>query len=188
MEVADGGWRPILAPSASPFAPESIRPRALDAAGLARIVEAFGMAARRARECGYKVLEIHAAHGYLLHEFISPLSNQRSDDYGGPFENRTRLLREVVAAVRKEWPQDFPLFLRISASDWSQGGWALEDSIALGRMVKPLGVDLVDCSSGGAVPQAQIPVGTGYQVPFAAAVRQHGGGMTGAVGMITSPQ
>lgn len=188
LETAEGGWRPIYAPSAIPFSPGSIRPEALDGEGAARIVRAFGDAARRARECGFKVIEIHAAHGYLLSEFLSPLSNQRTDEYGGSFENRTRLLREVIESIRKEWPDSLPLFLRISASDWAEGGWTIQDSVALARMVKPLGVDLLDCSSGGNVPNVKIPAGPGYQVPFAAQVRREGGVMTGAVGLITSPQ
>lgn len=188
LEVSDQGWRPIYAPSAIPFTHDSIRPEALDKPRIARIARAFGEAARRALACGFKVIEIHGAHGYLLSEFLSPLSNQRTDEYGGSFENRTRLLREVIAAIRGEWPEDLPLFLRISATDWTDGGWTLPDSIALARMVKPLGVDLVDCSSGGNIPNASVPVGAGYQVPFAAQIRREGGVMTGAVGMITSPQ
>jgi 2,4-dienoyl-CoA reductase-like NADH-dependent reductase (Old Yellow Enzyme family) len=188
LDVAGGGWRPIYAPSPVPFTAESIVPVALDQMGIARIVRAFADAARRARECGFKVIEIHAAHGYLINEFLSPLCNQRTDEYGGTLENRARMLREVIAAIRKEWPERLPLFLRISASDWADGGWTVEDSVVLARMVKPLGVDLIDCSSGGSVPHAKIPAGAGYQVPFAARVRREGGVMTGAVGMITAPQ
>ena len=188
LDIANGGWRPIYGPSAIPFSPDSIPPEALDKAGIARIVGAFGVAARRAYECGFKVIEIHGAHGYLLNEFLSPLSNQRADEYGGSFENRTRIVREVTESIRKEWPGQLPLFLRISASDWVEGGWTIQDSVSLARMVKPLGVDLVDCSSGGAIQNARIPVGAGYQVPFAAQVRREGNVMAGAVGMITSPQ
>ncbi len=188
VEVSDQGWRPIYAPSAIPFSHDSIRPDALDKAGIARIARAFGEAARRALACGFKVIEIHGAHGYLLSGFLSPLSNQRTDEYGGTFENRTRMLREVIAAIRVEWPEDLPLFLRISATDWTDGGWTLLDSIALALMVKPLGVDLVDCSSGGTIPNASVLVGAGYQVPFAAQIRRESGVLTGAVGMITSPQ
>lgn len=188
VEIAGGGWRPVYAPSAIPFSSDSIVPEALDPAGIARIVRAFQDAARRALESGFKVIEIHGAHGYLLSSFLSPLSNQRMDGYGGSFENRTRMLREVIEGVREEWPEQLPLFLRISASDWTEGGWTIQDSVALARMVKPLGVDLVDCSSGGNIPSAKIPAGAGYQVPFAAQVRREGGVMTGAVGMITSPQ
>ena len=188
LDVAGGGWRPIYAPSSIPFTPESIVPEALDKAGIARIVRAFGDAARRSRECGFKVIEIHGAHGYLLNEFLSPLSNQRTDEYGGSLENRARMLREVIEAIRKEWAERLPLFLRISASDWAEGGWTIEDSVALARMVRPLGVDFIDCSSGGSAPHAKISAGPGYQVPFAARVRHEGGVMTGAVGMITAPQ
>ena len=184
----NGGWQPIYAPTAMPFAPASITPEALDLDGIAHITQAFGDAARRAYACGFKVVEIHAAHGYLLHEFLSPLSNQRTDKYGGSFENRTRMLCEVTQCIRKEWPEHLPLFLRISATDWADGGWTIQDSVALARMLKPLGVDLVDCSSGGNISHAKIPVGAGYQVPFAAQVRREAGVLTGAVGMITSPQ
>jgi 2,4-dienoyl-CoA reductase-like NADH-dependent reductase (Old Yellow Enzyme family) len=188
VEAANGGWRPIYAPSAIPFSPSSLQPEALDQDGITRIVGSFGDAARRAYACGFKVIELHAAHGYLLNEFLSPLSNRRIDEYGGSFENRTRMLREVIEGIRKEWPEDLPLFLRISASDWAEGGWTIQDSVELAGVVKPLGVDLVDCSSGGNIPDAKIPVGPGYQVPFAAQVRREGDVMTGAVGMITSPQ
>ena len=132
------------------------------------------------------MIEIHAAHGYLLHEFLSPLSNQRTDDYGGSFENRTRLVREVAAAIRSVWPEDLPLFTRISATDWVDGGWDIEQSVELARQLKPLGVDLIDCSSGGNVATAKIPIGAGYQTPFAERIRKDAGILTGAVGMITS--
>ena len=188
VEVANGGWRPIYAPSAIPFSPGSITPESLDKTGIERIVRAFGDAARRARSCGFKVIEIHGAHGYLLSEFLSPISNQRSDEYGGSFENRTRMLREVTESIRKEWPERWPLFLRISASDWVEGGWTIQDSVALAVMMKPSGVDLIDCSSGGNISDAKIPIGAGFQVPFASQVRREGNVMTGAVGMITSPQ
>lgn len=188
VEAVNGGWRPVYAPSAIPFSPASLMPEALDQAGIARIVRSFGDAARRAHACGFKVIELHAAHGYLLNEFLSPLSNHRTDEYGGSFENRTRMLREVIQGIREVWPEQLPLFLRISASDWAEGGWTIQDSVSLARMVKPLGVDLVDCSSGGNIPNVKIPVGAGYQVPFAAQVRREGDVMTGAVGMITSPQ
>ena len=148
---------------------------------------AFAAAARRACDAGFRVIEIHAAHGYLIHEFLSPLSNQRDDEYGGSFENRTRMLREIVQSVRGAWPKGAPLFVRISATDWIEGGWDLEQSIALARELKQLGVDLIDCSSGGSVPHAKIPVGAGYQTPFAQRIRDEAGILTGAVGMITSP-
>jgi 2,4-dienoyl-CoA reductase-like NADH-dependent reductase (Old Yellow Enzyme family) len=182
---SQGGWKPV-APSAIPFSDNYAKPAALDAAGIQKVIKDFAAAAARALQAGFKVIEIHSAHGYLLHEFLSPLANQRSDSYGGSLENRTRLLREVVTAVRRVWPAGFPLFVRISASDWVSGGWDLEQSVALAESLAPLAVDLVDCSSGGMVPNAQIPVAPGYQVPFAAEIRERTGIMTGAVGMITS--
>lgn len=182
----EGGWRNVMAPSPIPFAdnyplPIEMTPRMINAT-----VAAFGDAARRAKDAGFRVLEIHAAHGYLLHEFLSPLSNQRGDDYGGSFENRTRLVREVVTAVRGAWPSDLPLFIRISATDWVEGGWDIDQSVALAKAVEPLGVDFVDCSSGGNVAQAKIPLGPGYQLPFAERIRREARIMTGAVGLITS--
>jgi len=188
LEESQEGWRPIFAPSAIPFSPSSITPQPLDEAGIARVVRAFGEAAKRAGEAGAKIVEIHAAHGYLLHEFLSPLSNKRSDRYGGSFENRTRLLREVVQAVREKWPAALPLFVRISASDWVEDGWNIQDSVCLAKQLQPLGVDLIDCSSGGAVPNVQIPAGPGYQVPFAEQIRKAAGIRTAAVGMITMPE
>jgi 2,4-dienoyl-CoA reductase-like NADH-dependent reductase (Old Yellow Enzyme family) len=182
-----GGWRRVLAPSPLPFAPDYPQPLGMDAAEITEVVRAFAAAARRAGGAGFRVLEVHAAHGYLLHQFLSPLSNQRSDRYGGSFENRTRLVREVVGAVREAWPQELPLFVRISATDWVEGGWDLEQSVELARALKTLGVDLVDCSSGGAVPNAKVPVGPGYQAPFAERIRRDVGIATGAVGLITEP-
>ena len=182
-----GGWRPIYAPSAIPFSDGSITPEALDSEGIRRIVAAFADTARRALEAGFEIVELHGAHGYLMNSFLSPLSNHRDDQYGGSFENRTRFAREIIEAVRKVWPERFPMFLRISASDWAEGGWTVEDSIALAKIVHPLGVDLIDCSSGGLVSYAKIPVGAGYQVPFARDVRRGSGVPTGAVGMITEP-
>jgi 2,4-dienoyl-CoA reductase-like NADH-dependent reductase (Old Yellow Enzyme family) len=184
----DGGWRPIFAPSPLPFSPGDIVPEELSHEGIARVVRAFADASLRALEAGAKVIEIHAAHGYLLHSFLSPLSNQRPDEYGGSFENRTRALREVVTAIRAVWPERLPLLVRISATDWVEGGWDIEQSVALARQLKTLGVDLVDCSSGGAVPGATIPVGPGYQVPFAERIRAEAGMATAAVGMITTPE
>jgi 2,4-dienoyl-CoA reductase-like NADH-dependent reductase (Old Yellow Enzyme family) len=151
-------------------------------------VQAFAAAAGRALEAGAKVIELHAAHGYLVHEFLSPLSNQRTDEYGGSFENRTRLLRETVTAVRRVWPERLPLFVRISATDWAEGGWTAEETVALARILKPMGVDAMDCSSGGLIPGARIPVGPGYQVAFARQVREGARIPTIAVGMITSPE
>jgi 2,4-dienoyl-CoA reductase-like NADH-dependent reductase (Old Yellow Enzyme family) len=184
----DGGWRPIFAPSPLPFSPGDIVPEELSHEGIARVVRAFADASLRALEAGAKVIEIHAAHGYLLHSFLSPLSNQRTDEYGGSFENRTRALREVVTAIRAVWPERLPLLVRISATDWVEGEWDIEQSVALARQLKTLGVDLVDCSSGGAVPGATIPVGPGYQVPFAERIRAEAGIATAAVGMITTPE
>ncbi len=181
-----GGWAKVVAPSALPFADNYPMPQALAVEGIREVVEAFAAAARRACEAGFRVIEIHAAHGYLLHEFLSPLSNQRTDSYGGSFENRTRIVREVVAAVREVWPEQFPLFVRISSTDWVDGGWDIQQSVELARELKNLGVDLIDCSSGGNAAQAKIPVGPAYQTPFAEQIRREAGIMTGAVGMITS--
>ncbi len=187
VPASAGGWTRVVAPTALSFAPGYPEPAALDEAGVAAVVQAFAAAARRALAAGFRVVEIHAAHGYLVHEFLSPLSNRRTDRYGGSFENRTRLAREVVAAVRAEWPEALPLFVRISSTDWVEGGWDLEQSVELARELKRLGVDLVDCSSGGAVPGVQIPAGPGYQAPFAERIRHAVGIATGAVGMITEP-
>lgn len=184
---ADGGWDDVVAPSPIPFAPEYAQPRALDVAGIARVVEAFAAAARRALAAGAQIVEIHAAHGYLLHEFLSPLSNRRQDDYGGAWPQRARLLREVVGAVRGVWPESLPLWVRISATDWVEGGWNLDDSVRLAQDLRPLGVDLIDCSSGGLVTGVKIPVAPGYQVDFAARIRAEAGIATGAVGLITEP-
>jgi len=162
-------------------------PQTLSADDIREVVDAFAAAARRACEAGFRVIEVHAAHGYLLHEFLSPLSNQRTDSYGGSFENRTRIVREVVAAVREVWTEQFPLFVRISATDWVDGGWDIQQSVELARGLKKLGVDLIDCSSGGNIAQAKIPVGPAYQTPFAEQIRREAGVVTGAVGMITSP-
>ncbi|MEO5718201.1 MAG: NADH:flavin oxidoreductase/NADH oxidase [Chthoniobacterales bacterium] len=185
---AEGGWSPIYGPSPLPFTEDYQTPQELDRSGIERIRTAFVDAARRAQEAGAQVVEIHAAHGYLLHSFLSPLSNQRTDDYGGSFENRIRFLCETTAAVRQVWPEKFPLFVRISSTDWTEGGWSGDDSVALAIKLKSLGVDLIDCSSGGNVPQAKIPVGPGYQLPFAARIRREAGIATGAVGMITAPE
>jgi len=182
---ADGGWEPRGATGAA-FAESYPLPRALDAAELPAVVESFRAAAARARAAGFDVVEIHAAHGYLIQEFLSPLVNTRTDEYGGSFDHRARLCLEVVAAVRAEWPERLPVFVRISATDWKDGGWDLEQSVELARRLRDHGVDLVDCSSGGAVPDARIAAGPGYQVPFAARIRREAGIATGAVGMITS--
>jgi len=187
LPPSKGGWKPV-APSAIPFDSNYAVPSVLDEDGIQPIVLAFGEAARRAREAGFQVIEIHAAHGYLIHEFLSPLTNKRADRYGGSFENRTRLLRETVSAVRRTWPESLPLFVRISATDWANGGWDLEQSVELARQLGALGVDLIDCSSGGQIAGAPMPVAPGYQVPFAEAIRQRAGILTGAVGLITTPQ
>src|ERR1700745_2967354 len=159
----EGGWQNVMAPSAIPFAGNYPTPQALTVDGIQQVVRAFADAARRACDAGFRVIEIHAAHGYLIHEFLSPLSNHRDDAYGGAFENRTRLIHEIVTAVRSSWPKGAPLFVRISATDWVDGGWDLEQSIELARALKSLGVDAVDCSSGGNVENAKIPIGPGYQ-------------------------
>jgi len=181
----EGGWSDVVAPSAVAFAPNYHMPAAVTAERISAIADAFGKAAQRALEAGFRVLEIHSAHGYFLHEFLSPLSNHRSDLYGGSFENRTRIVREVVAKVRRFWPERLPLFIRISATDWVEGGWDIEQAVVLARSLRPLGVDLVDCSSGGNVADAKIPIGPGYQVQFAERIRRDAGVLTGAVGMIT---
>jgi 2,4-dienoyl-CoA reductase-like NADH-dependent reductase (Old Yellow Enzyme family) len=182
---AEGGW-PTVAPSALPFADNYPQPTALSLAGIRQVVADFRAAAVRALAVGYKVIELHAAHGYLLHQFLSPLSNQRADEYGGSFENRVRLLLEVVAATRDVWPADYPLFVRISATDWTEGGWTTDDSVRLCALLREKGVDFIDCSTGGNVPKATIPVGPGYQVEFAERIRRETGILTGAVGMITT--
>ena len=183
----EGGWQNVMAPSAIQFADNYPTPQALTVDGIQQVVRAFADAARRACDAGFRVIEIHAAHGYLIHEFLSPLSNHRDDTYGGSFENRTRLIRQIVTGVRSSWPKGAPLFVRISATDWVEGGWDLEQSIELARSLKQLGVDLIDCSSGGTVPHAKIPAGPGYQTPFAQRIRHEAEILTGAVGMITSP-
>ena len=184
LAAAQGAWTTV-APSAVPFDAGWHVPLALDAAGIRQVLADFRAAAQRALVAGFKLVELHAAHGYLLHQFLSPLSNRREDAYGGSYENRTRLVREVVAAVREVWPEELPLWLRISATDWAEGGWDVEQSVQLSRDMKALGVDLVDVSSGGLVPHVRIPLGPGYQVPFAAQVRHETGMATGAVGLIT---
>jgi 2,4-dienoyl-CoA reductase-like NADH-dependent reductase (Old Yellow Enzyme family) len=183
----EGAWQPV-APSAIAFSAGYAEPRALDREGIAAIVEAFRQAALRAGRAGFDIIEIHAAHGYLLNEFLSPLANHRTDEYGGSFENRARLPLEVVDAVRAAWPPHLPLSVRISATDWAEGGFTIDDSVRLACLFREHGVDLVDCSSGGLVPHAQIPVAPGYQVPFAARIRRQAGIATAAVGMITDPR
>jgi len=183
---AEGGWQPV-APSAIAFSPSYAVPTALDQAGIDAIIEAFRQAARRVLAAGFDFIELHAAHGYLLHEFLSPLTNQRIDSFGGSVENRTRLVLKVVDAVRAELPAELPLFVRISATDWADGGWDIDQSVQLAQLLREHGVDLIDCSSGGLVPNVQIPVGPGYQVQFAARIRREANIPTAAVGMITDP-
>ena len=183
---AGGGWEPV-GPSALAFADGYRLPHALSPADIGEITAAFAAAARRSDAAGFDWLELHAAHGYLLHEFLSPLSNTRTDDYGGSFDNRIRFLLETIRAVRQVWPDAKPLTVRLSCTDWTTGGWTGEDSVELSRRMKTEGVDLVDCSTGGNVPSAQIPVGAGYQVPFAEAIKRGANIPTAAVGMITSP-
>jgi 2,4-dienoyl-CoA reductase-like NADH-dependent reductase (Old Yellow Enzyme family) len=181
------GWQTV-APSALPFNPAEPIPAALTVEGIQKVVADFAAATKRSKQAGFKVIELHAAHGYLIHQFLSPLSNQRTDQYGGPFENRIRLLVEITEQVRAVWPQEYPLFVRISATDWTEGGWTADESVALAKVLKTKGVDLVDCSTGGNVPHVRIPVGPLYQVPFAGQVRKETGILTGAVGLITTPQ
>ena len=181
----EGGWENVMAPSAIAFKEDYAQPQAISEAEIARVVRAFAEAAVRAKKAGFDVVEVHSAHGYLLHEFLSPLSNQRTDKYGGAFENRTRLLLEVVDAVRGVLPEDAPVFVRLSATDWAEGGWDIDESVQLAKLLKEHGVDLVDTSSGGNIATQKIPVGPGYQVPFAERIRREAGIATGAVGMIT---
>lgn len=177
-----------MAPSAIPFDDGYPTPHALTTAELDDIVAAFVAAARRAREAGFQCVEVHMAHGYLLHQFLSPLANQRGDDYGGSLQNRMRFPLRVANAVREEWPSSLPLLVRISATDWVEGGWDVEQSLELSRQLKSLGVDMIDCSSGGLVPDAVIPAGPGFQTPFADRIRRDAGIATAAVGMITAPE
>jgi 2,4-dienoyl-CoA reductase-like NADH-dependent reductase (Old Yellow Enzyme family) len=184
IAIADGGWTPV-APSPIPFAAGYAVPQELSIGEIDQVVAEFEAAARRALQAEFDVVEIHSAHGYLLHEFLSPLTNRRGDEYGGSFENRIRMLLRVGKAVRDVWPQEKPVFVRISATDWVENGWDLEQSVELARRLKGIGIDLIDVSSGGAVPNAQVPFGPGYQVKFAASIRREAGIATGAVGMIT---
>ncbi|HSI72917.1 MAG TPA: hypothetical protein VK934_07045, partial [Fimbriimonas sp.] len=177
----------IYGPSPIPFSDRYAKPDELDHAGIQSVVEAFAFAAQRALQAGFKVIEIHAAHGYLFHSFLSPFSNQRTDEYGGSFENRTRIVRDTVLAVRSVWPSELPLLMRLSATDWAEEGWDLSQTVRLAAEMHELGVDLVDCSSGGTLSRADIPLGPGYQVPFAEAIKS-AGVPSGAVGMITDPE
>lgn len=186
IEKNMGGWQ-VVGPSSIPFTSDSLVPIELSLSQINEIIGSFVLAAKRALEADFKVLEIHSAHGYLFHEFLSPLSNLRKDNYGGSFENRSRLLLEVVAAVREVWPDDYPLFVRLSATDWMEKGWSIDDSIQLSILLKGCGIDLIDCSSGGNVGSVHIPAGPGYQTGFAERIRKEAHLATGAVGMIISP-
>ncbi|MDP9146948.1 MAG: NADH:flavin oxidoreductase/NADH oxidase, partial [Acidobacteriota bacterium] len=186
VAIGSGGWETVSS-SAIPFNSGYSTPHELSLNEIDAVVAAFRRAAERALAAGFALLEIHGAHGYLLHQFLSPLSNTRKDEYGGTVENRMRLTIRVCQTVREVWPERFPLFFRVSATDWVEGGWDVEQSIALASRLKSVGVDLIDVSSGGTVPHAKIPVGPGYQVPFAAAIREHAEIPTAAVGNITDP-
>ena len=187
IRESEGGWQTV-APSAIPFRETDPAPHALSIAEIKLLVENFRVAAQRALKAGFDLVEIHGAHGYLIHEFLSPLSNQRTDEYGGALANRLRFALEVTEAVRSVWPAHLPLFYRTSATDWVEGGWTPDDSVELARHLKNAGVDLIDCSSGGTSPHAKIPLASGYQVPFAGRIRRETGILTGAVGMITTPE
>jgi len=186
LAIKDGGWH-TLAPSPIPFEPDELNPDELDKTEIKTITGQFKATALRAKQAGFKVLEIHAAHGYLIHQFYSPLSNNRTDEYGGSFENRIRLLLEITDAVQSVWPVENPLFVRISATEWAEGGWDIADSVKLSQILLEKGVDLIDCSSGGNIVTAKIPVGPGYQVPFAEEIKKTGI-LTAAVGMITTAE
>ena len=181
------GWETV-APSAVAFTKNEATPAELNKTGIEKIKTDFKAAAARALTAGFDVIELHGAHGYLIHEFLSPLSNHRTDEYGGPFENRVRLLLEIIESVQEAWPVQNPLFVRISASDWTEGGWTADDSAALAKILINKGVDLIDCSSGGNVATAKIPLKPGYQVEFAEKVKKESGILTGAVGLITTAQ
>jgi 2,4-dienoyl-CoA reductase-like NADH-dependent reductase (Old Yellow Enzyme family) len=187
LTAAEGAW-PVVGPSPLPFAAGYPTPHALDETGIRAIIDEFRRAARRSLAAGFDMIELHAAHGYLLHSFLSPLCNHRTDRYGGSLENRMRLLREVASTVRGVVPEPMPLFVRISTTDWIEGGWDVQQSVVLARQLAKVGVDLIDCSSGGAAPGARIPVGPGYQVALAEQVRRDSGMRTAAVGLITEPR
>jgi 2,4-dienoyl-CoA reductase-like NADH-dependent reductase (Old Yellow Enzyme family) len=187
LKPGNGGWQTV-APSALVFNEGHTVPEALTAEGIRQVIEDFKSAAQRALSAGFKLIEIHAAHGYLINQFLSPLSNQRTDDYGGSFENRIKLLLEIIEAIQSVWPAELPLFVRISATEWSPAGWDEQDSVRLATILKNKGVDLIDCSSGGNMPGVKIPVGPGYQVRFSALIKKETGILTGAVGMITTAE
>jgi len=183
----EGAWE-VKAPSAIPFSAQSANPVALSTGEIMNLIRNFTAAAKRAHEAGFRVIEIHAAHGYLIHQFLSPLSNKRDDEYGGTFENRIRFLTGIVTGIRSVWPEQYPLFVRISTTDWVEGGWSIEDSVILVKILKTMGVDLIDCSSGGVVTGVKIPLVPGYQVPLSSRIRKETGIMTAAVGLITEAQ
>lgn len=185
VPLNEGGWKTV-APSSIAFSEETDLPESLTIGGIEKVIQDFKNAAARALAAGFKIVEIHAAHGYLINEFLSPLSNTRNDLYGGSFENRIRLLTKIIDAVKEVWPEGLPLFVRISSTDWAEGGWTIEDSVALAKILKAQGVDLIDCSSGGLLPIAKIPLSAGYQVPFATELKNETGILTGAVGLITT--
>lgn len=187
ISIAEGGWQTV-APGNIPFNEEDTIPEGLSAEGIAKVKADFKSAAERALSAGFKVIEIHAAHGYLIHQFLSPLSNNRTDEYGGSFENRSRLLLELVAVIQEVWPAENALFVRISATDWAEGGWNADESVRLSAILKDKGVDLIDVSSGGLAKHQQIPIFPGYQVQFAEQIKKAAGIMTGAVGLITSAE
>lgn len=184
LDESNGGWNPV-APSAISNHSNENPPIALDKIGIQKVISDFKSTTKRAVQAGFQVIEIHAAHGYLLHQFLSPLTNFRTDEYGGSFENRIRFTLEVLEAVQSEWPENLPLFVRISATDWAEGGWNIEESVKLSKILKEKGVDLIDVSSGGLVSHQKITLGPGYQVPFAGSIKKETGILTGAVGLIT---
>ncbi len=186
IPIDQGGWQ-VLGPTAIPFRDEYPHPRAMNQSDILRVVEAFGLATRRADQAGFEIVEVHAAHGYLIHQFLSPISNTRSDEYGGSLQKRFRLLEEVCLSVRAAWGEDRPIFVRVSATDWAEGGLTIEDSIQIAKWLRDLGIDLIDVSTGGNHSHAKIPVGPGYQVRFAEAIRKESEIAVGAVGMITDP-
>lgn len=184
LKESEGGWQTV-APSAIAFNPDDHSPHALETDEIHKVIADFKSAALRSLQAGYKVVEIHAAHGYLVHQFLSPLSNHRTDEYGGSFLNRIRILLEIIDAVQTVWPRNLPLFVRISATDYAEGGWNINEAVQLSAVLKTKGVDLIDCSSGGLIPYAKMPLGPGYQVAFAEKIRREAGILTGAVGLIT---
>jgi 2,4-dienoyl-CoA reductase-like NADH-dependent reductase (Old Yellow Enzyme family) len=185
ISIADGGWK-VLSASTIPFHEGADLPVSLNEDGIKKVISDFKAAAQRALTAGFKVIEIHAAHGYLINQFLSPFSNQRTDNYGGSFDNRVRLLIEILTAIKTVWPADLPLFVRISATEWKEGGWDIEQSVKLSKLLKAMGVDLIDCSSGGNITNVKIPLVPGYQVPLSAQVKKEAGILTGSVGLITT--